>query len=107
MKNLLFAVSLVLLMVSSAFSGTYTLEWDSTNERVDGYKVYTSRTPGPPYDPPIILDDATIYTTGNMSPGNNCFVVTAWLGDHDSDYSNEVCAVMPLRTPGNIRLRIN
>ena len=108
--KIVIALMIVLMTACTAFGGTYTIEWDANAEAVAGYNVYTSDTPGPPYErltPAEGGSNVTTFTTDNMPPGNHCFVVTAWLRDLESGYSNEVCADMPLRIPGNIRLMIN
>jgi hypothetical protein len=110
MLKFILTLMLVLFTACSAFGGTYTIEWDANAEAVDGYNVYTSTTPGPPYERLTSPEgglNVTTFTTADMVPGNHCFVVTAWLRDLESGYSNEVCGDMPLRIPGNIRLRIN
>lgn len=109
-KSIFLALIVIAMTACSAFGGTYTIEWDANTEGVDGYNVYTSTTPGPPYErltPEVGGGNVTTFTTVDMPPGTHCFVVTAWLRELESDYSNEVCGVMPLNLPLNLRLRIN
>jgi len=110
MKYCIIILSVIFMTACQAFGGTFTIEWDANAENVDGYNVYTSTTQGPPYDrltSEIGGPNVTTFTTQNMSPGNHCFVATAWKGTLESGYSNIVCGDMPMAIPANIRLIIN
>jgi len=108
MKRIILIITILLMSACSAFGGTYTIEWDANAESVDGYRLYTSVDPGGPYGD-FVQEVGTVTTliTDNMSPGQHCFVLTAWKGELESSYSNEVCGRMPMRAPFNLRMRIN
>ncbi len=107
-KSLFLAALIVMMTACSAFGGTYTFEWDANTETVEGYRLYTAADAGGPYMEPVQeVGQVTTLTTVNMSPGNHCFVLTAFLGELESGYSNEVCGIMPISAPNIIRLIVN
>ena len=107
MKKLVLSVLVIMMTACSAYAGTYTIEWDANAEAIDGYRLYTSEIAGGPYDVLQEAGNVTTATTTDMLAGNHCFVLTAFKGELESGYSNEVCGVMPLTAPNIIRLLVN
>lgn len=111
MKKLLFALFFVLAFgISTVFAASdVTLEWDANTEAdLAGYKMYYGTSLGGPYsgtgalegNSPIDVGNVTIYTLHGLADGATYFVVTAYdMGELESDYSNEVSAVLDTEAP--------
>jgi hypothetical protein len=85
------------------------LLWDPNPpaENVTGYKVYWSTTTGVFNDIPHTIGGATEHVIPNLAPGTTYFfVVTAYNGAGESDFSQEVSAALPGKPNAVINLRI-
>jgi hypothetical protein len=67
-----------------------TLAWDSSSSQVGGYKVYYGTASGV-YQYVEDVGKATTYTATNLASGvRYYFAVTAYAGNQESGFSNEV-----------------
>jgi len=91
-----------------------TFSWTANTGGVDGYKLYykTGVTGGSPYDgtgaiegnSPVETGNVTIFTLRGLSDSETYhFVLTAFSGDEESDYSTEITVEpLPLAPPQDI-----
>lgn len=122
MRSLFLALVFV-LVTSSAFCATATLNWDSVITNTDGtvctdlagYNVYSSATTGGPYTK--LLTTSALVTTATVSitvPNNivitHYYVATAFdTTGNESAFSNEASKsffgldTVPPKAPGNMR----
>ncbi len=105
-------VGMILLFATMACAGTsVTLEWDANTETdLAGYKMYykVGSSGGAPYDgtgategdSPIDVGNVTTFTFSNLLSGPYWFVVSAYDTEGlESDYSNEVTAILDSLAP--------
>ncbi|HOJ85210.1 MAG TPA: hypothetical protein PKY23_10955 [Bacillota bacterium] len=80
-------------------------EWDQHPQasELDGFKLYQSKTSMGYPTAPVAIFTGGATTTGTIaapqSPGRYFFVLTAFTGDVESDYSNEVSFVVKPNPP--------
>jgi len=109
------ALLLLLLLAPAALAATIplTVAWDAPNEPVDGYHLWEAPTSGGLYTLRAgeIGGQLTQYRfLIEIEPGQSrYFVMTAFGGGQESDYSNEVSyshpfPVGPIPAPRNVRL---
>ncbi len=109
-KALPLSQGLIILILALLSTGAFTswvqardvtLSWTANSEPVDGYRLYykTGQTGGEPYngtgavegDSPISTGDVTTFTlTGLSDTATYYFVITAYAGTQESDYSTEL-----------------
>lgn len=115
MKKIYLTLCLILLFLLSAPVGLYALDvglqWDaSVTPGVEGYKIHYRQKPGSnpgEYNnvyhggEPIDAGDVLTYTVTGLPDGIFCFAATAYLGEDESDFSNEAC--IPPKPPVNLQ----
>lgn len=112
-------VTLVLVLVSTVvFAGQVSLMWDAnTQPELSGYKMYWSKTSGPPYEYNKEVNKSETSTDIPFLENGVewFFAVTAFSSSgSESDYSNEVSTVVEegsiqiiLEKIENLRIEIN
>jgi len=105
MKKLLLVLGLVFLFSIPCFAqGTITFEWDPHPEasQLTGFKLYATKQCGTYGTSPYVTWTGGSLTTGTASSpglGNWCFVLTAYVPNLESDYSNEVSLTIKPKPP--------
>lgn len=96
MRNLILLMALM-FFVPSAQAADITLAWDpSSSEDVEGYKLYYGNESGS-YGQPVDVGNVLTYTITGLAPGNTWyFAATAYRGENESGFSNEVFTTIPL-----------
>ena len=85
-----------------ALALSVSLSWSPSTSDVDGYRIYYKDgvQGGQPYNgthanegnSPLEIGNATRFTISGLETGRNYyFVITAYKGNVESSYSNEVC----------------
>jgi len=101
-------LGLVLFILNSTLllaQNTLTFEWDPHSQAADllGFKLYQSKQSGTYSSTPIATFLGGSLTTGSItkpsSPGKWYWVLTAYMLDAESDYSNEVNKVIKPNPP--------
>ena len=95
------------LVGSHATAGQVSLEWDTSNDNnILGYMVYwrTNSTNGGNYSESVDVGYQYTYTLSGLTEGDiYYFCVTAYNDYTESDFSNEVSAIIPIsnNAPGS------
>lgn len=100
------ALGLAALVAPSVFAqNSVTLAWDPANDGPvpEGYKIYASPISGQYQNPPIGETTNLTFKTATLPLGRWHFVATAYIGELESEYSNEASTIT-LGAPKNLRL---
>ncbi len=99
----LIAVGLLLIMISPAFSQNVQFAWDAHPEaaQIVGFHLWQSKTSGSGYAQVATFTPGTLTTGVIPKPGlgRYYYVLTAYVTDAESDYSNEVSLVLKPQKP--------
>lgn len=101
MKAKALALSALVLPSVSLAQKAVSLDWDQEGN-VDGWRLYQSQAAGN-YGAPLLTTTNKPVTTPVLPLGTHFFRVTAFIGDLESEPSNEVSTVT-LAPPTNLRL---
>lgn len=112
--GILLALFVGLMTVNFAMCATVTLEWDAVvDPALVGYNIY-QRTGAPVTVAPfhgtytangINVGNVLTWKGIGIPAGSYCWVATSYGVGIESEYSNEVCAALPLASPANLRIK--